>query len=90
MGMQAYISREIEKNYDVTADHSIQLAKLIENASLGDDIHDAVWPLVADGDLPEALAQLSRVRNRLDTAIEDIAVAFSALEKRKLEQAAKA
>jgi hypothetical protein len=88
MGTQRHMAVNIQRHFDVDEERAFQLARLLEDARCGDDIQDAVWPLVDHGDLPETLAQLSRVRARLDTAIEDIALAFSAIEKRKPAAAA--
>jgi hypothetical protein len=72
----------IRRHFNVDQNRSYKLAMLLEAAQCGDAVQNAMWPLVDQGDLAETLAQLSRIHNQLGTAIEDIAVAFSALEKR--------
>jgi hypothetical protein len=83
MGTQSRIANSLMKNFMLNEPDAYSMTKLIEAFQLGDEIDDALFALEENGDLTQTLADLNGVRMKLDTAIDDLAAAFSRLQPRK-------
>jgi hypothetical protein len=83
VGTRSRIANSLMKNFMLNEPDAYSMTKLIEAIRLGDEIHDALFALEENGDLPQTLADLNDVRMKLDTAIDDLAEAFKHVKLRK-------
>jgi hypothetical protein len=83
MGSQRYISGALQEAFVLTeeqADHKFRHVEAIMD--IQDEIADAVWPLINDGDLDETLRVLREITHRLSNCTMNLEAAFLGVERR--------
>lgn len=79
MGAQRYLARALAEHFAISEDEAREIVPLIEAVQLGDELSDALWPLIDTGDSDEALAALRAVLTRLSEAIAQLSAACAPL-----------
>jgi hypothetical protein len=82
MGSQRYLAEALMKHFVIPQDQAYQLARLIEDVQVGDDVSDAVYPIEQSGNVEAAISQLTSIHAQLGSRIIRLGVAAGKLEKR--------
>lgn len=85
MGSQRRIAEVLMQHFLLTEEQAWDKIKYIE--AIGDSVCDelaaAIFPLLDEGDLEQALRDIREVRDRLNNSILNLQAAFTGVEKRR-------
>lgn len=83
MGSQRRIAQSLMDHFELTEEEAYSKVRWIEEVtSHQDEVTAAIWPLIHDGDVDEALSDLRSLCHRLSNSTMNLQAAFTGVKRR--------